>query len=184
MLPLGLGLCILAVLLLPVFHFGRYVEMRGQALPAEAAAIEVLFSPNGGCTDAILREIRKARKEIRVLAYSFTSSSISRALIKAKRRGIPVRVILDPSQLEQYSAAKYLRRAGVETLVDRMHGLQHNKVIIIDSDTVITGSFNFSKAAEERNAENLLILENAEIAAKYIGNWESHYRHSDFITDF
>ena len=59
------------------------------------------------------------------------------------------------------------------------HAIAHNKVMVLDGKTVITGSFNFTKAAEEKNAENLLILENAELAKIYMENWEKHRKHSE-----
>ena len=51
--------------------------------------------------------------------------------------------------------------------------------MIIDGETVITGSFNFSKAAEERNAENLLIIRDRELAGRYTANWKVHEGHSE-----
>ncbi|HTR44450.1 MAG TPA: phospholipase D-like domain-containing protein, partial [Thermodesulfovibrionales bacterium] len=59
-----------------------------------------------------------------------------------------------------YSAADFTFNMGIPTYIDAQHAIAHNKVMIIDKETVITGSFNFTKAAEERNAENLLILKN------------------------
>lgn len=68
---------------------------------------------------------------------------------------------------------------GVKTYIDFAHSIAHNKVIIIDGETVITGSFNFTKAAEEHNAENLLILKNKDLAKQYVDNFSQHKRHSD-----
>jgi phosphatidylserine/phosphatidylglycerophosphate/cardiolipin synthase-like enzyme len=64
------------------------------------------------------------------------------------------------------------------TLIDANHAIAHNKVIIIDGDTVLTGSFNFTKAAQEKNAENLVIIRDAAVAARYTQNWEMHRQHS------
>ena len=63
-------------------------------------------------------------------------------------------------------------------LIDAEHAIAHNKVILIDGGTVITGSFNFSKAAEERNAENLLVIRDTGLEAKYLANFELHRQHS------
>ena len=67
---------------------------------------------------------------------------------------------------------------GVTTYIDSRHAISHNKIIIIDKETVITGSFNFTKAAEEKNAENLLIIRNKKLAEAYIDNWNKHKEHS------
>ena len=77
----------------------------------------------------------------------------------AHKRGIKVEVILDRSQRTQkYSSAAFLYNVGIPVKIDAQHAIAHNKVMVIDGETVITGSFNFTKAAEERNAENLLII--------------------------
>jgi len=144
-----------------------------------AASWEVHFSPKGDCTDAILREIGKARKTVLVQAYSFSSAPIAKALLNAHRRGVRVEVILDKSQRTQkYSSATFFGNTGISIRIDGSHAIAHNKVMIIDGETVITGSFNFTKSAEERNAENLLILQDKGLAAVYTRNWEDHARHS------
>ena len=67
---------------------------------------------------------------------------------------------------------------GIPTFIDDRHAIAHNKIIIIDGKTVLTGSFNFTKQAEEHNAENLLVIEDAALAAKYTQNWNTHFAHS------
>ena len=69
--------------------------------------------------------------------------------------------------------------AGVPTYIDAKHAIAHNKIMVIDSHTILTGSFNFTKAAEENNAENLLVIEDAALAKKYTDNWQKHLAHSD-----
>jgi phosphatidylserine/phosphatidylglycerophosphate/cardiolipin synthase-like enzyme len=140
----------------------------------------VYFSPDGGCTDAIVSEINAAASVIRVQAYSFTSKPIAKALVDAKNRGIDVQVILDKSQrTANYSSADFVAHAGMPTYIDAEHAIAHNKIIIIDNQTVITGSFNFSKAAEDKNAENLLILKDSTLAKSYLENWQKHLEHSE-----
>ena len=141
---------------------------------------EVYFSPNGGCTDAIVREVDKAKSTVLVQAYSFTSYKIAKALLDAHKRGVKVEVILDKSQRgDQYSSADFLANSGIPTKIDAQHAIAHNKVMIIDGETVITGSFNFTKAAEESNAENLLVIHDRKLAERYTKNWEEHARHSE-----
>ena len=143
------------------------------------APIEVYFSPNNGATEAIVREIDHARSEILVQAYSFTSAPIAKALLKAHRRGVKVRAILDKSQKTQkYSSASFLTNSGIPTYIDDKHAIAHNKIILIDRAVVITGSCNFTKAAEEKNAENLLIIRSQELAKPYLENWQRHRDHS------
>ena len=110
---------------------------------------QVCFSPNSGCTEAIVSQIDKAKSEILEQAYSFTSAPIAKALTDAFKRGVRVETILDKSQRrERYTSATFISNAGIPTYIDSKHAIAHNKIMIIDKETVITGSFNFTKAAE------------------------------------
>jgi len=145
--------------------------------------IRVYFSPKGGCTQAIVEEIRNAKQFILIQAYSFTSAPIAGALVAAFRSGVRVEAVLDKSnKTANYSEATFLKNANVPTWIDGKHAIAHNKIIIIDGNTVITGSFNFTKAGEESNAENLLIIQSTELAARYIANFQEHKAHADWFT--
>ncbi|MEA5114188.1 MAG: phospholipase D family protein [Geobacteraceae bacterium] len=146
-----------------------------------AGTIDVYFSPRGGATEAIVREIASARSEILVQAYSFTSAPVAKALLDARKRGVRVEVLLDKSQRrEKYSSADFLLHGGIDTYIDSRHAISHNKIMIIDRMTLITGSFNFTKAAEEKNAENLLVIKNNRpLADRYILNFVEHRNHSE-----
>jgi phosphatidylserine/phosphatidylglycerophosphate/cardiolipin synthase-like enzyme len=127
---------------------------------------EIYFSPKGGCTDAIVRELDKAQSTVLVQAYSFTSYRIAKGLLDAHKRGVKVEVILDKSQKgDQYSSADFLANSGISTRIDAQHAIAH-KVMIIDGETAITGSFKFTKAAEENNAENLLVIHDRRLAER------------------
>jgi phosphatidylserine/phosphatidylglycerophosphate/cardiolipin synthase-like enzyme len=141
---------------------------------------QVYFSPHGGCTEAVIRELDKAKSTVLVQAYLFSSEPIANALLDAHKKGIKVKVILDKSQkTEKYSAADFFANSGIPTKIDSAHNRAHDKVIIIDEETVITGSFNFTKSAEEKNAENLLVIHDKKLAERYTKNWQEHERHSE-----
>ena len=149
---------------------------QAQALPP----IDIHFSPQGGCTEAIVKELDAAKSSVLVQAYSFTSAPIAKALVDAHKRGVKVQVILDKSQkTEKYSSADFMQHAGIPTLIDAKHSIAHNKIMVIDGGVVITGSFNFTKSAEESNAENLLVIRDKGIAEKYTANWKAHAEHSE-----
>ena len=133
---------------------------------------EVYSSPRGECTSAIIKELEKANNSIFVQAYSFTSAPIAEALLNAFKRGIKVQVILDKRQKTQKdSKATFFIDNGIPVMIDK-HAKAHNKVMVIDGETVITGSFNFTNAAEKKNAENLLIIHDRKLAEKYVKNWD------------
>ncbi len=139
-----------------------------------AGTIEVAFSPNGNVTAVVVNAINEAQKSIRVQAYTFTSAPIAKALLAAQKRGVDVKVILDKSQeTEKYSSVKFFADNNIPVKIDHDFAIAHSKVMIIDDINVITGSFNFTKAAEEKNAENILVIRgNKELAGYYIKNWE------------
>ena len=150
------------------------------AVSIHAADIQVFFSPTGGCTKAVVENLKKATNTVLVQAYSFTSGPIAKALVDAEKRGVKVQVILDKSQrTEKYSSADFVQHAGIPTYIDAKHAIAHNKIMIIDGKTVLTGSFNFTKAAEENNAENLLVIQDPTLAFKYTTNWQAHLQHSE-----
>jgi len=164
---------ILALGVLTLFSFSAQVQS------VDVPKIQVYFSPSGGCTEAITNALGSAKKTVLVQAYSFTSAPIAKALVDAKRRGLNVQVILDKSQrTERYSSATFLLNQGVPTFIDASHAIAHNKIIVIDGVTVVTGSFNFTSAAESKNAENLLIIQDPALANRYTENWNTHRQHS------
>jgi phosphatidylserine/phosphatidylglycerophosphate/cardiolipin synthase-like enzyme len=137
------------------------------SLPAAArdvvppARTGIGFPPKGGAQELILRSIRNARESICAAAYSFTSREIARALIDAHQRGVYVRAVLDDSQKsERYTGATFLANVGIPTRTSSRYGIMHNEFLVIDARQVQTGSFNYTKSAEERNAENVIVLWN------------------------
>lgn len=141
----------------------------------EAPPWKLCFSPEGHCSTLILEAISSARETVRVQAYSFTARPIADALVDARRRGVDVAVIVDKSQTsERYSVMDVLTEAGIPLYVDYCCAIAHNKVIVIDGRTVVTGSYNFTQSAESRNAENLLVIDDNKMAKAYLDNWIVH----------
>jgi phosphatidylserine/phosphatidylglycerophosphate/cardiolipin synthase-like enzyme len=142
-------------------------------------SVETYFSPKGGCADAVVRQLNKARHEILVQAYSFTCPDIAQALIAARKRGVSVTILLDHSnEAETYSELKELEQNGLRPLIDANHAIAHNKIMIIDGRTLITGSFNFTRQADHENAENLLIFHHhSEMIDRYKQNFHDHKDH-------
>lgn len=145
----------------------------------ERATIELYFSPGGGCRAAILREVAKAKKTILVEAYWFTSPAIAQSFVDAHKRGVKVEVLCDRSRLEiDNTQADHLAAEGVPTFVDDKHVTAHSKLLIVDGETVVTGSFNFTEQSEIANSENLLVIRDRAVAAAYAADWKVHREHS------
>jgi phosphatidylserine/phosphatidylglycerophosphate/cardiolipin synthase-like enzyme len=123
--------------------------------------------------------IASARKSILVQAYEITSGPLVTALIDAHRRALDVRAIVDYKQFtdrrnhDDAFAVRGLGAAGIPVLLDRPPGLMHDKVMIIDDQVVVTGSFNYTYSAEHRNVENLLVIRDPALAAQYVQHWKS-----------
>ena len=150
--------------------FGQEIKYLGSATP-----YRVCFTPQGSCTLKIVELIDGASKEIDAQIYSFTSKKIAYALKNAVRRGVKVKVIYDSSNFDvkdhHFSLAKYLTRHGALCRVDDSVRIAHNKVLIIDHQWLVTGSFNFTYAAEFKNAENVLMIKNRQLVDAYFKNF-------------
>jgi len=140
---------------------------------------EAYFSPDGGCRDRIISLIELSQESLDVAIYAFNSKKIAAALSAADRRGVAVRVLSD-----RYNAKRYvnlilmMRHSGVEIKFDRRESIYHNKFIVIDGHAILTGSYNFTDSAEFKNAENILILDNPEIASKFTADFNHHWHHA------
>jgi len=171
---------IVALFVAPILFACPFIFPTASYVQEKSPAVEVYFPPHGGCTDAIIKELNQAKNTVLVQAYSFTSAPLAKALLNVHKRGVKVEVILDKSQrTDQYSSATFFFNAGILVKIDAQHAIAHNKVMVIDGETVITGSFNFTKAAEENNAENLLIIHDKKLAERYTRNWQEHAQHSE-----
>lgn len=144
-----------------------------ETLSLSGAEATVAFAPNGDATEVVIKAIKTAKRQILVQAYSFTSVPIIQALGEARARGIDVEAILDrTNESPRYTGATYLTHHAIPVWIDDSVAIAHNKVMIIDGDTVITGSFNFTQAAQQRNAENVMVISKAPgLAQAYARNW-------------
>ena len=155
----------------------------GTAVAANVSDIEkagVWFSPQGGALDAVIETVENARETIDLEAFHFSNKRLAKALIRAKDRGVRVRAVLDKENREKAnSKAGFVADAGVSVRIDTQHRTAHNKVILIDRKTVVTGSLNFDGHADRENAENTLILTSEKLTELYRRDFEKHWGHSD-----
>lgn len=152
-------------------------SVNAQAEPAEILGI--YFTPPIGGAGGIIKQIDASKKSIKVMAYGFTSINLAEALVRAKKRGVDVALIQDEkSSQNNREALQKLLDVGIEVRSDGKHAIQHNKVMVIDQDVVITGSYNFTNSAETRNAENIMIVKSEYAARRYLDNWSNHWEHA------
>jgi phosphatidylserine/phosphatidylglycerophosphate/cardiolipin synthase-like enzyme len=147
--------------------------------------VQVAFTPGQDAGKLIADAIDDARIQVLVQAFSFTHRRIADALIEARHRGVDVKVIADREQTEKIPTSLIARMAsqGVPVFMDSNHSSAHNKVMLIDAGsaqaTLITGSFNFTHAAQHKNAENVLVMRgNSALVDLYLENWLDHFSHA------
>lgn len=140
--------------------------------PKADALVSVCFTPGKHCQLKIIQAINNATQSILVQAYSFTDQEISNALVKAAKRGVSVKVILDKSnRTDNRSVKNILIQNNIPLRFDALSGISHSKILILDYTKVISGSYNFSQSAYKRNTENLLFIQDPNLAQEYVKNW-------------
>jgi phosphatidylserine/phosphatidylglycerophosphate/cardiolipin synthase-like enzyme len=155
------------------------------AIAQQKAEVEVAFTPGDDISALIVKRIGEARSSVRMQAFLFTDRRVANALLAARKRGVEVDVVADAGQraaggLPHLAA---LARAGARVWIDAEHAAAHDKVIIVDGDgpqaVVITGSYNFTHAAQSRNAENVVVIGgNRSVTDRFVENFEKHRRES------
>lgn len=148
-------------------------------LSAGGKQMEVYFSPGDGTARHVTEVLKAARTSIHFLAYSYTLDDFAEAMINRARAGVQVMGVFDQSQyLNAGSEYDKLRSAGLKVRLDGWEGLQHHKVILVDGQIVITGSFNFTASADRNNDENLVIVYDPILAGQYEVEFQKLYAKS------
>lgn len=156
------------------------VEKAGAApypeLLIDERPVRVFFSPGGGADRALVGLVKQAQSSVHFLAYNLTANDLGKALVEANQSGVDVRGVMDAETARNSTGSEYemLHKAKIAVL-DANKGLMHHKVIIVDQRWVVLGSYNFTASAEKSNNENLLILDNPGLAAKFEDEFEKLY---------
>ncbi len=139
----------------------------------DGSLLEVYFSPDDGSAARLIELIAGAQESVYFMAYAFTADDIAQALVERTQAGITVAGVIDQGQANnQGSEYESLLAEGLDVRLDGSSGRMHHKVIIIDGQTVVTGSYNFSASAESRNDENTLVIHNPRIVDQYLNEFE------------
>lgn len=134
---------------------------------------EVYFSPGEECLNAINRELGKATQNIDICVFTISDNRISGKITECYKRGIKIRIITDDDKsFDRGSDIEYLVKQGINIRIDRTRHHMHHKFAVIDNATVLTGSYNWTRSAEQYNHENVLITDNKKIADKYCAEFE------------
>jgi phosphatidylserine/phosphatidylglycerophosphate/cardiolipin synthase-like enzyme len=148
-----------------------------------SANVQVLFSPEDGVAKYVVQRLKAAKTNIRFLAFSYTADDIATTMIARKQAGLVVQGVFE-KQNASGSDAEYakLKSGGVDVLEDSNCYILHHKVIVIDERTVITGSYNFTGSAERDNDENLVIVDDPNLARAYLEEFQRVYAQAQVPT--
>jgi phosphatidylserine/phosphatidylglycerophosphate/cardiolipin synthase-like enzyme len=143
-------------------------------ISVHGTAIEVFFSPSDRPSSRLKELLSEARQSIYFLAFSFTSDTLGKAIVERAKAGVTVAGVMEASQVESNTGTEWDRfqKAGLDVRQDGNPKNMHHKVIIIDEQIVVTGSYNFSANAERTNDENLLIIHDAGLAQQYLAEFQ------------
>jgi len=151
----------------------------------QVANVEVAFTPADDVAGMIVERIGRARLSVRMQAYLFTDRRIANALLAARKRGVEVEVIGDAAQRDSGGLPhlKALARAGARVYLNGAHAAAHDKIVIVDGESaaaaVITGSYNFTLAAQARNAENVVVISGSRaVTDRFVENFARHRERS------
>jgi phosphatidylserine/phosphatidylglycerophosphate/cardiolipin synthase-like enzyme len=149
--------------------------------PVQALDYDLGFSPGGTAVKTVVAAIASAKQTVAVAAYEFTSAPVAQALAAAVTRGVRVWAVLDArSAKEKASQASWLAAHGIGVRVNSHYAIFHHKFLVIDQSTVETGSFNYTAAADKRNAENALVLRGVpDLANAYLTEWKRLWDEGD-----
>ena len=147
--------------------------MQPQAEPSPEGNTQAYFSPGAACLDQINEQIASARRTIDICVFTITDNRISDRLVRAHARGIRTRVITDNDKSHDFgSDIDRLRTVGIPVRVDQTEFHMHHKFAIFDAKTMLTGSYNWTRSAAERNEENLVVSTNLKLTSQYVKAFE------------
>lgn len=156
---------------------------------AVTPSAQVGFSPEGSARELVLSVINSSSKSIRMMAYSFTAPDIAKALVRAKERGVDVKIVVDEKGnrgRSSIAAMNYIVNHNIPLRTNSTYAIMHDKLIVSDGETVETGSFNFTSSAERRNSENAAVIWNMpQFAKMYLDHWQSRWNEgSDYHSSY
>lgn len=159
-------------------ELSQILQARTATAPS-TGLIESAFSPDANGEKLVLKVINASEKSIRLAAYSFTSPTVAKALLMAKKRGVDVRVVVDEKGNKgkaNIAALNLLVNGSIPTRTISSYAIHHDKYIVSDEQHVQNGSFNYSQAAARSNSENVLVVwNNPELAASFQNHWQTRW---------
>ena len=163
------------------FHLTEHYYTRppSHRIPrGEDEAIKLFFSPKGECAQHIINTINQAEKKIYIAMYVFSHKGIANALVSAKARGVDIHILANNDHATaSYSQLAYLYQHNIDIYIDKRPGVLHHKWLAVDDKTILTGSYNYSNSAEEKNNEIIGHVQSRAVVERYYQDWQSQIQH-------
>jgi len=152
-------------------------ETPNPSVTLDDTRVDTLFSPDDHVLTAIYDLLSEAEESIYFLAFSFTSNELGEIVRAQADAGLDIKGVMDKEQVASNIGTEFdpFRQSGLDVRIDGNEGLMHHKVFMIDGKVVVMGSYNFSKSAEERNDENIIIVYNERIAEFFMEEFNRVY---------
>lgn len=146
----------------------------------DGTRVDTYFSPDDGVLTVLYNLLDKAEESVYFLAFSFTSNELGSILRTKSEAGLTVVGVMDEEQVGSNTGTEFdpFRQAGLDVRMDGNDGQMHHKIFIIDEKIIVTGSYNFSRSAEERNDENIVVIYNEQIAKFLLQEFERVFDHA------
>jgi len=146
----------------------------------DGTRVDTYFSPDDHVLTALYKLLSESESSIYFLAFSFTSNELGEIVRTKAEDGLDIKGVMDKEQVASNTGTEYdpFRQAGLDVRIDGNDGQMHHKVFIVDGRIVVLGSYNFSRSAEERNDENILIIYNAQVAEFFLQEFQRVYAHA------
>lgn len=165
--------------LIPARRIALAVMLSLPCVSIASPSVQVGFSPEGSARELVLQTIDSAHKSIQMIGYSFQAPDIAQRLVAAAKRGVDVRVVIDKKRNQVKASEtmmRYVASNGVKLRIDGHYHIQHDKTIIVDNQTVETGSFNYAPSAETMNSENVVVIHDMPgVTMQYVSHWQSRW---------
>lgn len=159
-------------------EYGTGKKVRYPILSFGNIKIESYFCPEDNCKLQVINTLKSANHSIFFMTFSFTDEDIGNLLWNKNYLGLDVKGILEKKQISDYSRYDDLKEFSI---IDNNKYTMHHKVFIIDNKTVITGSYNPTKNANERNDENVLIIHDKNIAEEFLREFNKLYKYEETL---
>ncbi len=145
--------------------------------PTSTSTSDAYFSPGDTCRNVIIQQIQKAVNQVQICVFTISDDPITEAILTSHKLGKQIRIITDNDKsLDLGSDIERMARQGIEVKMDRTPNHMHHKFMVVDGNTVITGSYNWTRSAALYNHENILLTQDAPVVKSFLKQFDQLWK--------